>query len=162
MQKTLLHLACGPRRKDATTRGFSRDEWRELTVDPDPAFKPDHVAGLTDLSAVASASVDALFCSHALEQLAVHEVGRAFAEFCRVLKPDGFAVITGPDLQGVAELIAARLRSWTCGSSRPPSPSPTPSSATWRASTSRRPRPHRGRTRGGRRAAAGVAALDLE
>lgn len=107
MPTTFLHLACGPRRKDATTRGFSRDEWRELTVDPDPAFKPDHVAGLTDLSAVASASVDALFCSHALEQLAVHEVGRAFAEFRRVLKPDGFAVITGPDLQGVAELIAA-------------------------------------------------------
>ncbi len=48
-----------------------------------------------------------MFCSHALEQLAVHEVGRAFAEFRRVLKPDGFAVITGPDLQGVAELIAA-------------------------------------------------------
>lgn len=107
MSQTFLHLACGPRRKNATTRGFNRDAWHEVTVDADPAFKPDHVAGLTDLSAVASGSVDALFCSHALESLHVHEVATAFAELRRVLKPEGFAVITGPDLQGVAELIAA-------------------------------------------------------
>lgn len=107
MTQTFLHLGCGPRRKNATTRGFNRDEWQELTLDADPVFKPDHVAKLTDLSAVASGSVDALFCSHALEQLHVHEISRALAEFRRVLKPEGFAVITSPDLQGVAELIAA-------------------------------------------------------
>jgi hypothetical protein len=107
MTQTFLHLGCGPRRKNATTRGFNRDEWQELTLDPDPAFKPDHVAKLTDLSAVASGSVDALFCSHSLEQLYVHEVAPALAEFRRVLKPEGFAVITGSDLQGVAELIVA-------------------------------------------------------
>jgi hypothetical protein len=107
MTQTFLHIGCGPQRKAATTRGFNRGSWQEVTVDSDPAFKPDHVAGLTDLSAIASGSVDAVFCSHNLERLHVHEVIPALKEVHRVLKPAGFAVITSPDLQGVAELIAA-------------------------------------------------------
>ena len=58
------------------------------------------------MSAVADASVDAIFSSHNIEHLYPHEVGLALAEFKRVLKPDGFAVITCPDLQAVCKLVA--------------------------------------------------------
>ena len=61
---------------------------------------------MTDMGSVESGSVDALFSSHNVEHLYPHEVPVAFAEFVRVLKDDGFAVITCPDLQSVAALIA--------------------------------------------------------
>jgi predicted SAM-dependent methyltransferase len=41
-----------------------------------------------------------------IEHLYPHEVPIALKEFVRVLKPDGFAVITCPDLQSVCALIA--------------------------------------------------------
>jgi predicted SAM-dependent methyltransferase len=44
---------------------------------------------------------DAIHCSHALEHLLPHEVPKALAEFYRVLKPEGFAVVFVPDLEGV-------------------------------------------------------------
>jgi len=61
---------------------------------------------MTDMSAVTSATMDALYSSHNIEHLYPHEVPLALKEFLRVLKPSGFAVITCPDLQGVCELIA--------------------------------------------------------
>jgi predicted SAM-dependent methyltransferase len=61
---------------------------------------------MTDMSTVSSESVDAVFSSHNIEHLYPHEVPMALAEFLRVLKPDGIAVITCPDLQSVCKLIA--------------------------------------------------------
>lgn len=107
MTKTFLHVGCGAKRKSPTTRGFNQGGWQALTLDVDPALQPDLVGSITAMPAVASGSVDAIFSSHNLEPLHAHEVGRALAEFRRVLKPEGFAVITGPDLQSVAELIVA-------------------------------------------------------
>ncbi len=52
------------------------------------------------------ASVDAIFSSHNIEHLYPHEVPLALKEFLRVLKSDGFAVITCPDLQSVCALVA--------------------------------------------------------
>ena len=54
---------------------------------------------MTDMSAVETGSMDALFSSHNVEHLYPHEVPVAFVEFHRVLNDDGFAIITGPDLQ---------------------------------------------------------------
>ena len=107
MAKTFLHVGCGPKRKDSTTRGFNRPEWTELTLDVDQSVKPDIVGSMTDMSAVSAGTVDAIFSSHNIEHLFVHEVAVALAEFRRVLKSDGFVVLTCPDLQGIAELIAA-------------------------------------------------------
>jgi predicted SAM-dependent methyltransferase len=103
---TFLHVGCGPKRKDQTTRGFLSDAWRELTLDIDPAAGPDFVASMTDMSVVADASVDALYSSHNIEHLYPYEVETALGEFARVLRPEGFAIVTCPDLQAIAALVA--------------------------------------------------------
>ena len=104
--KTFLHVGCGGKRKDMTTRGFSTPEWNELRLDIDARVEPDIVGSMLDMPAVAAASVDAVFSNHNIEHLYPHEVALALAEFRRVLKPDGFAVIACPDLQSVCALIA--------------------------------------------------------
>jgi len=104
--KTFLHVGCGPKRKNQTTRGFNTPDWTELRLDIDASVAPDIIGTMTDMSAVADASVDAIFSSHNIEHLYAHEVPVALAEFLRVLKPDGFLVVTCPDLQEVCRLIA--------------------------------------------------------
>lgn len=104
--RTLLHVGCGPLRKNNTTRGFNTDAWTELRLDIDESVQPDIVGTMTDMSRVPDASVDAIFSSHNIEHLYAHEVSVALNEFLRVLKPDGFAVITCPDLQSVCALVA--------------------------------------------------------
>jgi hypothetical protein len=106
MTKTFLHVGCGPKRKNQTTAGFNTPQWHEQRLDIDPAVNPDIVGTMTDMSAVADVSMDALFSSHNIEHLYPHEVPVALKEFLRVLKPDGFAVITCPDLQSVCALVA--------------------------------------------------------
>ncbi len=103
---TFLHIGCGPKHKDRTTPGFNTPDWTELRFDIDETVNPDLVGTMTDMSAVADASVDAIFSSHNIEHLYPHEVPVALAEFKRVLKLDGFAVITCPDLQSVCKLVA--------------------------------------------------------
>ena len=102
----LLHIGCGPKRKPQTTRGFNTDQWQEIRLDIDPSVSPDVTGTMTDMSAVASGSVDAIFSSHNIEHLYPHEVPVALSEFHRVLSDDGFAVITCPDLQSVCALVA--------------------------------------------------------
>jgi predicted SAM-dependent methyltransferase len=104
--KFFLHVGCGPKRKDRTTKGLNTPEWSEIRLDIDPSVSPDVIGTMTDMSAVATASVDAIYSSHNIEHLYPHEVPLALTEFLRVLKPDGFFVVTCPDLQSVCALIA--------------------------------------------------------
>lgn len=104
--KSLLHVGCGPKRKDRTTAGFNQPGWHEIRLDIDPSVQPDVTGTMTDMAAVASGSVDAVFSSHNIEHLYPHEVPVALREFLRVLNDDGFAVITCPDLQSVCALVA--------------------------------------------------------
>ena len=101
---TFLHVGCGPKRKQQTTRTFA--QWNEIRLDIDPSVNPDVTGTMTDMGAVASGSVQAIFSSHNIEHLYPHEVPVALAEFLRVLDDDGFAVITCPDLQSVCALVA--------------------------------------------------------
>jgi len=103
---TLLHVGCGQERKESTTAGFNTPDWTELRLDISPEVKPDIVASMTDMSPVETASVDAIFSSHNIEHLYAHELPLALAEFRRVLKPTGYAVVTCPDLQQVAMHVA--------------------------------------------------------
>ena len=104
--RSFLHVGCGQKRKDRTTRAFDTPQWREVRLDIDAAVQPDLVGTMTDMSAVASGSMQAIFSSHNIEHLYPHEVPIALREFLRVLDDDGFAVITCPDLQAVCALVA--------------------------------------------------------
>jgi ubiquinone/menaquinone biosynthesis C-methylase UbiE len=103
--KTVLHVGCGPANPAKLHQTFRTGAWREIRLDIDPKVHPDIVASITELGLVAGASVDAVWSSHNLEHLYPHEVSLALREFFRVLKADGFALITLPDLRRVAELI---------------------------------------------------------
>jgi SAM-dependent methyltransferase len=106
-QRSLLHVGCGvadPRKLPPAF--FAPGEWREVRLDIDPGVAPDILGSITDMSMVATASFDAVWSAHNLEHLFAHEVPLALREFRRVLRPGGFALITLPDLQRTAELVA--------------------------------------------------------
>lgn len=103
--KQFLHVGCGAADKTRTTPEFGRDEWHEVRLDINPAARPDVVGSMTDMGEVPSGSMDAVYSSHNIEHLFPHEVPLALAEFRRVLRDDGYVVITCPDLQSTCELI---------------------------------------------------------
>lgn len=105
-KKVLLHVGCGRANRLHLAPLFHTPEWHEVRVDLDSEAQPDLVASLTDLSSVPDAAADGYYASHVLEHLYWFEVATALAEARRVLKPTGFAVITCPDLQSAAEMIA--------------------------------------------------------
>ena len=102
----LLHVGCGLKHKHQTTKGFQTEAWEEIRLDIDPSVKPDVLGTMTDMAAIETRSVDAIYSSHNIEHLYPHEVPAALSEFIRVLADDGFAVITCPDLQSVCALVA--------------------------------------------------------
>jgi predicted SAM-dependent methyltransferase len=104
--QTFLHVGCGPKHKDQTTLGFNQPQWIECRLDIDESVKPDVIGTMTHMPAVQTASMDAIFSSHNIEHLYPHEVPVALAEFLRVLKEDGFFVVTCPDLQSVCARVA--------------------------------------------------------
>ncbi len=106
-KKIVLHVGCGPPNPAKLHERFRDVGWVELRLDIDPNVKPDIVASITDMRAVESDSVDAVWSSHNLEHLFAHEVSLALAEFRRVIKPGGFAFITLPDIREIAKLIVA-------------------------------------------------------
>src|ERR1700734_2092047 len=103
--KTFLHVGCGPENK-SRLKGFNSVEWREIRFDIDPSVNPDIEGTLTDMDAVATGSVDAVFSSHNIEHVFPHEVHTVLLEFHRVLKQDGIVVLTCPDLVSVCQAVA--------------------------------------------------------
>ena len=101
-----LHVGCGMKRKAQTTAGFNTAMWSEIRFDIDESVAPDIIGTMTDMSNVSSSSFDGLFSSHNIEHLYAHEVAGALVEFLRILKEDGFCIITCPDLKSVSQLIA--------------------------------------------------------
>jgi SAM-dependent methyltransferase len=104
-QRIVLHVGCGPADPKSLQERFRNSLWREIRVDLDPKVTPDVLASITDLRAIADESVDAVWSSHNLEHVSAHEVPLALGEFRRVLKPAGFALITLPDLEQVAQYV---------------------------------------------------------
>jgi SAM-dependent methyltransferase len=105
--KVVLNVGCGYANRQALHPAYQGAEWRELRLDINPAVNPDVLCSMTDLHPIASESIDAVWSSHNLEHLQRHEVPVALAEFRRVLRPGGEMLLTLPDLQRIAELIAS-------------------------------------------------------
>lgn len=101
-----LNIGCGPTGSGLRPPGFDPQLWQEIRLDADPGVAPDIVAPAQDTSALADASVDAVFSSHCIEHLYLDEAVPALQAWHRVLKPDGFLLLVCPDLQAAAELIA--------------------------------------------------------
>ncbi len=106
-KKIVLHVGCGSPRPEHLHPSFRGSEWHEVRLDINPRVRPDIVASIVDLAPVPSDSVDAVWSSHNLEHVAAHEVPLVLSAFLRVLRPGGEALITLPDLQEAARLIAA-------------------------------------------------------
>ncbi|SFU46481.1 Predicted SAM-depedendent methyltransferase [Methylobacterium sp. 174MFSha1.1] len=106
-QKRVLNTGSGPYHADKLHPAFRGGDWKEVRLDIDPRVEPDVVGSVNDMRAFAADnSYDAIWSSHNVEHLHAHEVQPTFREFARVLKPSGFALITCPDLEIVARLIA--------------------------------------------------------
>jgi ubiquinone/menaquinone biosynthesis C-methylase UbiE len=105
-KKKVLHVGCGPYNPEALPAELRTEEWQEIRLDINPNVNPDILGTITDLSGVGDGSVDAVYSSHNLEHIYTYEVPLALAEFKRVLKPQGMAIITLPDIQAVAEEVA--------------------------------------------------------
>lgn len=103
--RRLLHVGCGPANKDRLPSCFHTGDWREIRFDINPAVQPDIVGSITDMRMIPDGCIDAIWSSHNLEHLNAFEVPTALAEFKRILKDDGFALITLPDLRAVARHI---------------------------------------------------------
>jgi predicted SAM-dependent methyltransferase len=105
--KILLNVGAGhPQSGARIPDAFQSAEWKEVRLDIDPANEPDVIGTMLDMSAMPSESADAIYSSHTIEHLYPNEIPLAMKEFLRVLKPQGYAVITCPDLQAAAEMIA--------------------------------------------------------
>lgn len=105
--KTILHVGPGHRHSGARLPpAFQGPGWRELRLDIDPACEPDVVCSMLDMAVVADGSVDAVYSAHNIEHVRAHEAPLVLKEFLRVLRPDGFLIISCPDLQAVCRLVA--------------------------------------------------------
>jgi len=105
MAQKLLHVGPGTDYKEQTTHVFNTSNWLETRLDIDPNVDPDILASITDMSDIEDNTFDAVFSSHNIEHIYAHDVLKAFNEFIRVLKDDGFLLLTCPDIQKVCKLI---------------------------------------------------------
>jgi SAM-dependent methyltransferase len=105
-KKIVLHVGCSTYNPEKLHHTFRNDEWQEVRLDIDPDVKPDIVCDMTDMSNIEDNVADAVWSSHNVEHLFAHMVPVALAEFYRLIKPGGFALITLPDIQMVAEYVA--------------------------------------------------------
>lgn len=102
--KKALHI--GPAKSGTLPHGFPSHEWEEYTLDLDPVAKPDILGSMTDMSVIETGSFDGIFTSHTIEHLYPDDVKKAMEECLRVLKPDGFLLLSCPDIQTAAVEIA--------------------------------------------------------
>lgn len=105
-RKILMNVGCGAPNGGRMPAFYSPEAWREVRLDIDPANQPDIVANFSDMRGVVpDHAVDSIFSSHSIEHLYAHEIIPAFREFARVLRPDGFMLVTCPDLVTIARYM---------------------------------------------------------
>ncbi|WP_216330668.1 methyltransferase domain-containing protein [Rhizobium sp. X9] len=76
-----------------------------LTVDIDPGMKPDIVADITNMTAVADGSCSEIVAGHVLEHIDWPDSFLAFAEFARALEVGGTLKIAVPDMNALLRMM---------------------------------------------------------
>ena len=106
--KRVLNAGSGPAGAKSLHPVFDPSLWTELRIDIDPRYKPDFVGSVCDMrSLIEDASFDAVWSSHCIEHLHDHEVAPALGEFRRILRDDGFAVISCPNIDAIAKSLVS-------------------------------------------------------
>jgi predicted SAM-dependent methyltransferase len=104
--KRVLNAGSGPKSLRKQNSLFDPATWQEIRIDLDSRVDPDFVGSMTDMRAHFDAErFDAIWSSHSLEHLHAHELPLALAEFRRILRNTGFALICCPDLETVMILL---------------------------------------------------------
>jgi SAM-dependent methyltransferase len=105
-RKRVLNAGAGAPDGAAIHPVFATRDWAETRLDIEPSSRPDIVGSIVDMrSQVADGAFDAIYSSHTIEHLYAHEVIPAFHEFRRVIRPDGFALLTCPNLVSAARFM---------------------------------------------------------
>ena len=88
-------------------RGLPRTyrDFEVVTLDVDPATRPDIVADARDLGALASETFDAIYVPHLLEVFERHEVTVVMNEFERLLRVGGFVEVRVAHVRAVFEAV---------------------------------------------------------
>ena len=104
--KKVLHVGCGRKTIRTMGGGFNDGTWEEVRFDINESIRPDIVGTIVNMETVPDDSMDAIWSSHNIEHVFYHEVPNVLSEFRRILKDDGFCVITCPDIESVCARIA--------------------------------------------------------
>ena len=100
---TVLHIGCN--RKDKSFLPETLQSYREIRLDIDPRVDPDVLADMRDLSQLEDNSVDAIFSSHNIEHIFIHEVVPTLTGWHRVLRPGGFLDLRCPDIELACRML---------------------------------------------------------
>lgn len=101
--KTVLHIGCNRKNKSHLPAFFQ--SYDEIRLDIDPEVRPDIVADMRDLSQLEDNSVDAIFSSHNIEHVFLHEVVPTLEGWHRVLRPSGVLDLRCPDIEPACRAI---------------------------------------------------------
>ncbi|MFG1463062.1 methyltransferase domain-containing protein [Xanthobacter sp. DSM 24535] len=104
-QRWVLNVGSGPAGRSKLHTAFHRREWTEVRLDIEPRVEPDIIGSMVSMPQIKDGTFDAIWSSHNIEHLHAHEVPLAMGEFRRVLRGNGFALITCPDVAAIAKLV---------------------------------------------------------
>lgn len=107
MNKTVLNIGCGKTKLEEQEVYFKN--WKEIRVDAFDNDTADIISSITDLKEIETESIDAIWASHVVEHCYFHELPNVFNSMMRVLKPNGFAIVSVPDLGSIANRISNGL-----------------------------------------------------
>jgi predicted SAM-dependent methyltransferase len=79
--------------------------WQQDLLDIDASQKPDILADARELTEQQAEIYDAVYCPHNLEHYYLHDAKKVLQGFRHVLKPNGHAYITVPDMRQVMERV---------------------------------------------------------
>ncbi len=82
--------------------------WQHVLLDIDQKRNPDILCDARELMSLSANEYDAVYCSHTLEHHYRHDVPKVLRGFIHVLKEDGFADISVPDLDAVMKNVVQK------------------------------------------------------